>query len=108
MPPLPKICLDSIAHEIAAIVLVQLKPLPQAPSADSTLTIDIKIEIPDDTVSESFSSDEGEEFKEYYPRKSNSSAGSVKTQKKGRKKRVEAPLGRLSDLTSQEQHELET
>ncbi len=93
---------------MAAIVLVQLKPLPQAPAADSTLISDIKIEIPDDTVSESFSSDDGEEFKESYPRKSNSSAASAKTQKKGRKKRVEAPHGRLSDLTNQEKHELET
>ena len=61
--PFPKICLDSIAQDMAAIVLVILKPLPQASAADSTLISDIKIEIPDDTVSESFSSDDGEEFK---------------------------------------------
>jgi hypothetical protein len=55
----------------------------------------------DDTVSES-SSDDCEEVKEDYSRISTSSAASGKTQKKGRKKRVEAPLGRLSDLTTQE------
>ena len=58
-PPHPKIDLDSIVQDIAAIVLVQLKTPQQAPT-ETIHQIDIEVANDDITVSESSSVDEEE------------------------------------------------
>ena len=59
-PPHPKIDLDSIVQDIAAIVLVQLKTPKQAPTDTILHSDDIEVAKDEITVSESSSDDEEE------------------------------------------------